>query len=261
MLSGSFGAAGTGTDLSTADFQIFLNDYMTVVGGLFDQPFGDWYENQSPMWVNRFVTAPLPFGVEPVVPPGEVGIQLRGGFQWGELGQDLDYTTWVGNGPSYSEPVTGAAMGSPTAIAFSQTHSKAFGGRLRFYPLPVDSNLGRLELGASTYDGKWLDGDWLTSWGVDFNYLWGNFQARGEWLSHTGKCRALWLPTIGRVGICNWAIFLSDVNLPFLPDDAQRSHPSAATAGALLGRQSARSGDRRHQRRHRRRARAESRPA
>jgi hypothetical protein len=75
-----FGSTGTGTDLSTADFQILANKYMTIVAGLFDQPFGDWYEDQSPMWVNRFVTAPLPFGVEPVVPPAELGVQLRGGI-------------------------------------------------------------------------------------------------------------------------------------------------------------------------------------
>jgi len=134
------------------------------------------------------------------------------------MGQDLDYTTWVGNGPNFSEPVTGAAMGSPTAIAFSQTHSKAFGGRLRFYPLPVDSNIGRLELGASTYDGKWLDGDWLTSWGVDFNYLWGNFQARGEWLESYRQMPAA-LASDNRQGwYLQLGYILSDVNLPFLPD-------------------------------------------
>ena len=33
MFSAGFGANGTGTDLSTADFQIFLNKYMTVVAG------------------------------------------------------------------------------------------------------------------------------------------------------------------------------------------------------------------------------------
>ena len=218
VLSGSFGNAGTGTDLLTADFQIFLNDYLTVVGGLFDQPFGDWYENQSPMWVNRFVTAPLPFGVEPVVPPGEIGIQLRGGFQWGEPGQDFDYTTWIGNGPSYSQAVLGAAESGPTAIASSQTHSKAFGGRFRFYPLPVDSDLGRLELGASTYDGKWLDGNWLTSWGVDFNYLWGNLQTRGEWLESYRQMPGA-LASDNRQGwYLQLGYILSDVNLPFLPD-------------------------------------------
>ena len=52
--------------------------------------------------MNRFVTAPLPFGVEPVVPPAEIGVQLRGGIQFGKLGQDFDYTVWGGNGPNYS---------------------------------------------------------------------------------------------------------------------------------------------------------------
>jgi len=178
----SFGQNGTGADLSLADFQIFLNDYVTVVGGLFDQPFGDWYENQSPMWVNRFVTAPLPFAVESVVPPAEAGIQLRGGMQWGAEGQDIDYTMWTGTGPSFSEPVPGATVSSPTPIRSAQTNGKSFGGRLRFYPIPVDTDCGRLELGASTYNGKWMGDRWFTSWGVDFNYFKGNLQTRGEFL-------------------------------------------------------------------------------
>jgi hypothetical protein len=183
VFSAGFGATGTGTDLSTADFQIFLNKYLTVVGGLFDQPFGDWYEAQSPMWVNRFITAPLPYGVEPVVPPGELGIQLRGGVQFGKLGQDMDYTVWGGNGPNFSSDVLGAAMSSPTSIASAETNGKSIGGRFRIYPLPVDTEWGRLELGASTYNGKWANGNWFNSWGVDFNYFIGNLQTRGAWLS------------------------------------------------------------------------------
>ncbi|HEY9157122.1 hypothetical protein [Candidatus Binatus sp.] len=182
VISTNFGSTGTGTDLSAANFQIFLNDYMTVEAGLFDQPFGDWYETQSPMWVNRFVTAPLPFGVEAVVPPAELGVQLRGGMQFGALGQDFDYTVWGGNGPNFSSNVLGAAVGGPTAVASSQTNGKSIGARFRIYPLPVDSELGRLELGASTYNGKWENGNWFNSWGVDFNYFIGNLQARGEWL-------------------------------------------------------------------------------
>src|SRR5262249_49384411 len=150
--------------------------------GLFDQPFGDWYEDQSPMWVNRFVTAPLPFGVEAVVPGAEVGVQARGGLEWGDLGQDFDYTPWIGQGPGYPRKVFGAPSTAPTAAANKQTNGKAFGARLRVYPFPVESKLGRLELGASTYDGKWMSGNWLTSWGLDFAYLKGNLQARGEFL-------------------------------------------------------------------------------
>jgi hypothetical protein len=182
VLSAGFGSTGTGTDLSTADFQIFVNDYLTVVAGLYDQPFGDWYENQSPMWVNRFISAPLPFGVEPVVPPGEIGVQLRGGMQFGKLGQDFDYTVWGGNGPNYSSSVLGAAVSGPTSSANSQTNGKSIGARLRVYPLPVDMAMGRLELGVSTYNGKWANGNWMNSWGVDFNYFKDNLQTRGEWL-------------------------------------------------------------------------------
>jgi hypothetical protein len=222
VISTSFGAAGTGTDLSTADFQIFLNDYVTLEAGLFDNPFGDWYEAQSPMWVNRFVTAPLPFGVEPVVPPAEIGLQIRGGMQWGEVGQDFDYTVWGGNGPNFSEPITGASMSSPTAIAFSQTNGKSFGGRFRVYPLPADSNLGRLELGVSTYNGKWMNGKWLTSWGVDFNYMKGHFQARGEWLQSYRQVPQGQLTDNRKGGYIQAGYFLSGVNLSWLPQELNK---------------------------------------
>jgi hypothetical protein len=218
VISTAFGSTGTGVDLSTADFQLFLNDYMTVVAGLFDQPFGDWYENQSPMWVNRFVTAPLPFGVEPVVPPSEIGVQLRGGMQFGALGQDFDYTVWGGNGPNFSSPVLGAVVSSPTAVANSQTNGKSIGARFRIYPLPVDSEMGRLELGASTYNGKWANGNWYNSWGVDFNYFIGNLQTRGEWVQSYRQ-----LPDeLGTDNRQGWYLqagyFLTNLNVPGLPD-------------------------------------------
>ncbi len=53
VLAATFGSAGTGTDLSSAIFYLFPNDFVSIVGGLFDLPFGDWYEDQSPMWVNK----------------------------------------------------------------------------------------------------------------------------------------------------------------------------------------------------------------
>lgn len=218
VISTAFGSTGTGADLSTADFQIFLNDYMTVEAGLFDQPFGDWYETQSPMWVNRFVTAPLPFGVEAVVPPAELGVQLRGGMQFGALGQDFDYTVWGGNGPNFSSSVLGAALSGPTAVANSQTNGKSIGARFRVYPLPVDSEMGRLELGASTYNGKWSNGNWYNSWGVDFNYFVGDLQARGEWME-SYRQMPMGQNTDHRQG---WYLqagyFLTHLNVPGLPD-------------------------------------------
>jgi len=212
--------SGASFDLGIGMFQLFLNDYVQINAGLFDQPFGDFYEAQSPVWVNRFVTAPLLYGAEAIIPPSELGVQFRGGLQWGSLGQDFDYTTWVGNGPSFDsslpQPVVGQTFNRVNNIS-STTNGKAFGTRLRFYPFPLESNLGRLELGASTYDGKWQNGLWFNSWGVDYAYLNGNLQTRGEYVQTyrqmPGKSssdnRQGWYVQIG--------YFLQGLPLPQLP--------------------------------------------
>jgi hypothetical protein len=178
--------SGASFDAPVVTAQIFLNDYMEAVLGIFDQPFGDFYETQGPFWVNRFITAPLPYGAAALVPPSDIGMQLRGGFQWGQLGQDADYTVWAANGPSYDsalpEPVVGQELNGSTNIGIN-TNGRAYGGRFRVYPFPLDTNLGRLELGASTYNGKWQNSLWLNAWGVDFAYLRGNLQTRGAWIS------------------------------------------------------------------------------
>lgn len=188
LFEGSIAAAlppgsGASFSLPVATAQIFLNDYLEVNAGIFDQPFGDWYEDQSPLWVNRFITAPLMYGAEAIVPPTDIGIQLRGSLQWGALGQDVDYTSWVANGPSFDSglpaPVVGQTLNPQNNIGIN-TNGRAFGARIRFYPFPIDANLGRLEVGASTYDGKWQNSLWFNAWGVDFAYLKENLQARGE---------------------------------------------------------------------------------
>jgi hypothetical protein len=206
--------------LPVAMFQLFLNDYLQVNAGLFDQPFGDWYEAQSTLWVNRFITAPLLYGAEAIVPPTELGVQLRGGLQWGTLGQDFDYTTWVGNGPGFDsalpQPVIGQTL-NPVNNIQVKTNGKAFGTRLRFYPFPLESNLGRLELGASTYDGKWLSGHWFNSWGIDFAYLKGDLQTRGEYVQTYRQMP----PASGADNRQGWYVqlgyFLQDIPLPNLP--------------------------------------------
>lgn len=220
--------------LPVADFQYFINNYVELVMGIFDQPFGDWYEDQSPFWVNRFVTAPLLYNVNPLIPPTEIGMQLRGAFQWGRMGQVADYTVWTGNGPGYTNSTCGdntppsplptcppRALVGDTLVAVNNiqlnTHSPAFGGRFRVYPLPVDSDWGRLELGASTFDGAWMNNLWMTSWGVDFNYFRDNFQARGEWVQSYRQ-----MPQgMGADNRQGWYVqagyFLTGLQVPFAP--------------------------------------------
>lgn len=78
--------------------------------------------------------------------------------------------------------------------------------------------MGRLELGASTYNGKWMNGNWYTSWGVDFNYFTGNLQTRGEWLESYRQMpngqktdhRQGWYVQAG--------YFLTGINIPGVPE-------------------------------------------
>jgi len=192
---GAFGAvAGPGGISSMAptlaNMQIFplgQEAPLELVGGLFDLPFGDFYENQSPPWVNPFVTPPLMYGAEAIEPPSALGLQARGGIQWGGLGQDVDYTVWGDSGPSFESttgvigtPVIGERLNTLTGTNIA-TNGKGFGGRFRVFPLPIAKDLGRLELEASTYNGKWLDGNWFNSWGVGYAYRVGAFRTRGEW--------------------------------------------------------------------------------
>ncbi len=177
---------------SLANLQIFPlgSEYpIELLAGLFDLPFGDWYEDQSANWINPFVTAPLLYGAEAIIPPSSMGLQARGGIQWGRLGQDVDYTVWADSGPTFESapgvasipaPVIGEAVNPLTGTNIA-TNGKGFGGRFRVFPLPIDEDLGRLELEASTYNGKWLDGNWFNSWGLGYAYRVGPFRTRGEW--------------------------------------------------------------------------------
>jgi hypothetical protein len=226
-ISGHLGLSSTFYTLPVDDFQIFLNPYLEVVAGIFDMPFGEFYEDYSAVWVNRFITAPLPYGVNALVPPTEIGIQLRGAVQWGKPGQNVDYTAWMGNGATFANCPPGAAytcilpgdeLNGQTNLAY-QSNGRGYGARFRFYPLPYSSDWGWLELGASTYDSQYFNHFWMYAWGVDFVYDYKNFQARGEFLEMYRQ-----MPTgLGHDDEQGWWIemgyFLNGLNLPLASDN------------------------------------------
>ena len=62
---------------------------LELVAGLFDMPFGDFYENQGPPWVNPFVTAPLLYGAEGLSHPLRWDCRLVAGFSGVGSGRTL----------------------------------------------------------------------------------------------------------------------------------------------------------------------------
>jgi regulator of replication initiation timing len=180
--------AETEVNLEFGQVDYLLNDYLTVVAGKYLLPFGDFYERIEPDWINKLVSTPLPFRHEDgLLPFNDVGVQLRGSLPLSLAeGTNLEYTLYVGNGPKYASDNRGATFEAANNVDLND--NKAFGARLGLRLLPISWHVGRLKLGASTYNGTWDSGDdrWLYAWGLDGVYQLGPWELRGEYL-HTRR--------------------------------------------------------------------------
>lgn len=175
----------TSVNLEYAQVDYLLNDYMTVVAGKFLLPFGEFIERQHQVWINKLVSRPLPFreGDEGgLLPFSELGVQVRGALPlgYGE-GTRAEYSLYVTNGPRFASDGRGAFFETNNT---DQNRAKGYGARLGVDLLPYDAGLGRLRLGASTFDGQWGAHSklWFTSWGMDAVYQNGPLALRGEYL-------------------------------------------------------------------------------
>jgi hypothetical protein len=129
---------------------LFLNDYVTLVGGKFLSPLGQFRQNLHPSWINKLTSAPLGFGHGGAAPISEVGFQARGGFPLGNM--FANYAAYVGNGPELNATFADGefALEGIAAGGFGKDADgkKVYGGRFGFLPIPG------LEIGLSAATGK-----------------------------------------------------------------------------------------------------------
>jgi len=173
----------TEVGLEYAQVLAFLNDYMTLGVGKYLLPFGEFFERLEPTSVNKFVTRPLPYREADeggLLNISEVGAQLRGAIPLGTSpGPLAEYALYVGNGPRFSSDERGANLENNHT---DNNGAKAWGARVGFRPFPFDWEVGRLKLGASTYNGIWRSKRWLNAWGLDTSYQYEPFELRGEYI-------------------------------------------------------------------------------
>ncbi len=140
------------TDLAleylTIDY--FLNDYVTLVGGKFLSPIGQFRQNLHPSWINKLASAPPGFGHDGAAPVSELGFQVRGGFPIGDM--FANYAVYVSNGPQLLAAVEDGEVElegiEAEGFGSDPDGEKTFGGRFGFLPLPG------LEIGFSAATGK-----------------------------------------------------------------------------------------------------------
>ncbi len=131
---------------------LFLNDYAALVVGKFLSPLGSFRQNIHPSWINKLPSAPTGFGHDQAAPNADTGIQLRGGYHFGEV--NANYAVYVGNGVAVEvdagdgeiEMIESPGMGA------DGDGTKNFGGRFGlFFPA------SKLELGVSFGSGDVSD--------------------------------------------------------------------------------------------------------
>ncbi|MCH7982213.1 MAG: hypothetical protein IID59_12000, partial [Proteobacteria bacterium] len=186
----------TETNLEYLALNYFMTDHVTLVGGLFLSPIGQFRQNLHPSWINKLPSAPPGFGHDGAAPISELGLQLRGAFPLG--GIRSNYSVYVGNGPELNSVFEDDEFELEGIVAegFGQDRDgeKVFGGRYAILPIPG------LEIGISGATGKAtvtglededtgdvtaVEGEIARDYdvfGADFSWLWKGFNLRGEYV-------------------------------------------------------------------------------
>ncbi|MFK5923560.1 MAG: hypothetical protein QM496_15385 [Verrucomicrobiota bacterium] len=129
----------TEVGLEYAQISYIVSDYITIGVGKFLNPSNYFSERLHPAWINKFASAPLPFGHGGLMAGTQLGIQARGGLPIGTT--RLTYAAYLSNGPSLNVEGEGGdhspEAGSLDFNNFSDlNNNKAVGGRIGFKPIP-----------------------------------------------------------------------------------------------------------------------------
>src|SRR5665213_299138 len=192
--------ASTSFDLSFAQLDYVMNDYMTLCVGDLLLPLGT-YTERGAGFLNKIPDDPL--AVDALIPGSGVGAELRGAVPMGNNGKFINYSLYGVNGPSSvdrtgnsttfdsnNNPIPNLDLGGNIGLrsdgVAANLHSNPSGGaRLGvFLPFPYKPHYD-LELGISGQSGVWDDaGTHLWSAGVldAALHLGPNFEARGEYI-------------------------------------------------------------------------------
>ena len=173
----------TKTALEFGNINLNATDWLTLTGGRFLSPIGDFQQHQHPGWINKLPDRPAGFvedgGIEHL---SEVGVMARGAMPFGSA--TVDYALFVGNGPRLAEELVEGVR--TEGFGTDDNNNKAVGGRIGVRPLPyvnvgvgglhsrILGNKGDDTVPVTTGDYNLVD--------VDAAYTKGNWDIRGEYV-------------------------------------------------------------------------------
>jgi hypothetical protein len=180
--------SSTSFDLSFAQLDYVMNEYMTLCAGDVLLPLGT-YTERGAGWLNKMPDDPL--AVDALIPGSGIGAELQGGIPLGDAGKLLNYKVYAVNGPSSMDGSgsagqldLGGNVGVRSDGTTSNLHGHPTGGARLAVFLPFKPHYD-LELGISGQTGEWDDaGNHLYTAGV-FDaalHLGPSFEAKGEYI-------------------------------------------------------------------------------
>jgi hypothetical protein len=151
----------TSFDLSFAQLNYVLNDYVIVAAGDMLLPLGTYAQRSAGGWVNKIPDDPLP---RDLLPGTGIGAQLLGAIPLGQSGQVLNYSVFGVNGPSSNDGTgdpdqldLGGNVGLRTDNTVGNLHGNPSGGGRLGWFYPFGPPHYDFELGGSIMSGEWDD--------------------------------------------------------------------------------------------------------
>ena len=169
-------------DVSDAEVDFIVNDWLTVVVGRFPAPIGFFNERLNSPWINKLPDAPLIF--RQVSPPISLnGIQARGATYLGDSPLKLAYSVYAASGlqlnnqaPGLNDVANLENLENTYGVVSSEP---TFGGRLSLWCPKIGVEVGVSYLHNADYTPVAEDG--IQLWTLDANYHKGNWDFRFEY--------------------------------------------------------------------------------
>jgi hypothetical protein len=138
LLEVELGFSRDGVEVSQAQADFVVNDWLTVVAGRFLAPVGFFNERLHPSWINKLPDFPLMFRqVSPAADLSLNGVQLRGGVYLGRCPIKLEYSVFFANGLRLAGDMPGltdlANLGALKDTANQLNNTYSYGGRAGFW--------------------------------------------------------------------------------------------------------------------------------
>jgi hypothetical protein len=183
------GGYSTTFNLSFAQLDYVINDYVTLAAGELLVPLGT-YTLRGAGWLNKIPDNPL--AVDALIPGTEIGAELQGAIPVGNDGKFINYAVYGANGPSSTDNTAdagsldlGGNVGARSDGINANLHpDPSGGGRLGFF-VPFAKPHTDLEVGISGQTGEW-DNSGNHNWSAGvFDaalHLGPNFEMKGEYI-------------------------------------------------------------------------------